>query len=219
MVEYMSLIIQVLLGMFAAAIFAIIFWWSNRPSGTTTIDWLNLAGYVIVGAGLGAINGYLGIDITLTSVSASMTEYMVIILLIDQVLAGIFKTPAATFVLKYTGHTFYPKFTLELNDGTVQTFNTETTGRCCAIGVAMKPAQWSPGFKVLPAFADGVSPYAVALKITTGRNPDLSLIKQITVDWNDGSVAEKIPLAKDINGNTSGIAAHTYEFNGTYVDE
>lgn len=36
---------------------------------------------------------------------------------------------------KYTGHTFYPRFTLRTKDGIIKTFNTKSTGRCCAVGV------------------------------------------------------------------------------------
>jgi hypothetical protein len=36
---------------------------------------------------------------------------------------------------KYTGHTYYPKFTIKTVDGVTKTFNTFTTGRSCAIGV------------------------------------------------------------------------------------
>jgi ABC-type xylose transport system permease subunit len=214
--DTITMILNILIGMITATLLTVAFWWANKSSGTTTINYVNLAGYVIVGAIFGAYNGYAGVEVTMPSVVACMTTYAVIILAIDQFLAGWFKTPVATFMLKYTGHSFYPKFTLELNDGTIQTFNTETTGRCCCIGVAMQPKsqQWSPGFKVTPAFADGVSPYTVALNLTTGRNPDLSAIKQVTVDWMDGSVVEKVPMALGKEGNPVGVASHTFTFNG-----
>lgn len=36
---------------------------------------------------------------------------------------------------QYTGHTFYPKFTLQSIDGITKVLNTEKTGRCCSIWV------------------------------------------------------------------------------------
>ena len=213
-----TMILQVLIGVLTALLLTAAFWWANRPSGTTTINWMNFAAYAIVGAIFGGYSGYMGIPVDMTTIIGCMTTYAVIILAIDQILAGIFKAPMATFMLKYTGHSFYPKFTLELNDGTVQTFNTETTGRCCCIGVAMQAqdalSQWSPGFKVTPAFADGISPYTIALNLTTGRNADLTAIKQITVDWMDGSVAEKVPMIVGKEGNPVGVATHQYIFKG-----
>ena len=211
-----TMIIQILIGAFTALLLTAAFWWANRPSGTSTINWLNFAGYAIVGAIFGGYSGYMGTPVDMPSIIACMTTYAVIILAIDQLLAGYFKAPMATFMLKYTGHSFFPIFKMTLSDGTVQTFNTETTGRCCCIGVAMQPeiANWSPGFKVLPAFTDGVSPYMVALNITTGRNSDLSTPPKMEVDWNDGSPIEAIPLTFGKEGNPVGIAKHTFTFKG-----
>ena len=36
---------------------------------------------------------------------------------------------------QYTGHSFYPTFTLVLSDGSTRVFNTGATGRCCEIEV------------------------------------------------------------------------------------
>ena len=37
----------------------------------------------------------------------------------------------------YTGHAYFPAFTLILNDGTTRTFNTAAAGRCCAVDVSI----------------------------------------------------------------------------------
>jgi hypothetical protein len=217
--DYVTITIQILIGILTALLLTAAFWWANRPSGTSTINWLNFTGYAIVGGIFGAYSGYIGTPVDMSAIIGCMTTYAVIILAIDQILAGYFKTPMATFMLKYTGHSFYPTFKMTLSDGTVQTFNTETTGRCCCIGVAMQPKiqKWDPGFTVVPAFADGMSPYSIALNIKTGRNSDLATAPKMEVNWQDLTGVEKwetIPLAIGKEGNPVGVAQHTYTFKG-----
>jgi hypothetical protein len=37
---------------------------------------------------------------------------------------------------KYTGHTYYPLFIIKSKNGYIKEYNTEYTGRCCAVGVS-----------------------------------------------------------------------------------
>ena len=215
--DYLTTIIPIFAGMLAAAVYTAVFYYANKPSGTSAIDWKMFGAYEVVGIAFGAYAAYSGMEINLLTVTQEITAFMAIVLIIDQALAGYFKSPMATFVLKYTGHSFFPIFKMTLSDGTVQTFNTATTGRCCCIGVAMQPTEWSPGFKVLPAFADGVSPYSVALAITTGRNSDLTTPPKMEVKWGDlvgDDKWEEVPLTIGKNGNPEGTAVHTFKFFG-----
>lgn len=49
--------------------------------------------------------------------------------------ANVYHSYSYSFDGKYTGHTYYPTITIISKDGVVNTFNTETTGRCLSIVV------------------------------------------------------------------------------------
>jgi hypothetical protein len=209
-----TIVVNITSGAIASLVICIGLWYSTKHTGTTAIDWAGVGAYAIVGAVIGGVGGYMGIPITVEWVTAQVLIYGAIIALVDNFLAGHLKLQSQSFMLKYTGHSYFPLFKMTLSDGTVETFNTETTGRCCCVGVAMQPQSWTPGFTVTPAFMDGTSPYTVALNIKTGRNSDLTTVPKMEVDWQDGSPIETIPLAIGKQGNPEGIARHTFIFKG-----
>ena len=217
-------LVPIILGMISAALMAAGFWFANKYQPSTEVDWIAVASYVIVGAGLGAFETYLGVVVTFESIGVLLVANVGIITALDVVLSGIFKRTTATYVMKYTGHTFYPKFTVVQNDGTVNVYNTAETGRCCAItvfrpktvmqkiskGIAQAVVQWSTGFSVTPAFVEGYSPQTVTFKVKVGRNSDSSAIPNIGIDFDDGS-SDTIPMSIEDEISTGHIT-HVYTF-------
>jgi hypothetical protein len=218
-------IMAVIFGAVAGVLMSAGFYFSKKYVPNTEINWTAVASYTIVGGALGAIEAYTGIVPTYELISLMLVANMGIIAALDTILSILLKPRAATFVIKYTGHTFYPEITLTQNTGEFQVFNTEITGRCLSVTAHMKPlaqairpmlatVMWSPGFMVTPCYTDGMSPLTQTFKFVTGRNPDLSAIKSLTVDWKDGSPIETVKLELNKEGNPEGNATHTFMFNG-----
>ena len=217
-------LIPIILGMVSAALMSAGFWFANKYQQNTEVDWKMVASYIIVGAGIGAFETYLGITITFETIGGLLVANVGIITAVDVLLSGIFKRTTATYVMKYTGHTFYPKFTVTQNDGTVNVYNTEKTGRCCSIsvfrpktmaqeiskGIAQAMVQWSTGFSVTPAFVEGYSPQTVKFKIKVGRNSDSSAIPNVGIDFDDGT-SDTVPLSIEDEIST-GYIEHVYTF-------
>jgi hypothetical protein len=200
-----------------------------------SVNWLMLIAYEIVGV-LVYFTGFTGgAAPDLPTFLTQMAGQVVVIGFVDSVLAQIYAALTQQSTLKslifpldphYTGHNFEPTFTLQLNDGTTRTFNTDATGICCSINVseqlansvdvklanpAPKTAGWSPGFTVTPAFIYGVSPTTVALVIKAGFNSDNTPITTCTVNPQDGSPVDTVTLTLDPKTHTpTGIWQHTY---------
>ena len=217
-------LIPIILGMISAALMATGFWFANKYQPSTAVDWKMVASYIIVGAGFGAFETYLGVQVTFETIGGLLVANIGIITAIDVLLSGIFKSPTATFVMKYTGHTYYPIFTVTQNDGTVTKYNE--VERCCAVtvyratnkvqqlskAIAQVVASWSTGFTVTPAFTEGYSPVPVKFKVKVGRNSDSSEIKSCDVDFADGT-SGTIPLALNADKTSEGTISHVYIFN------
>lgn len=224
MTEIASVIVPLLFGAASAALLAAGYWFSNKYQPNTAVDWKMVGSYMIVGAGLGVFETYMGVPVTFESLGVMLVANAGLIALVDSILSGIFKAPATTFVIKYTGHNYFPEFILDLKDGTTQKFNNSLTGICCSVWVVMpgkvarfvmpRLAAWYPGFTVTPAFLQGTSPYKFALNVVTGMDSDGTPLKQMKIDWKDGSPIEIVPLALNKDGNPAATVGHTYVFNG-----
>lgn len=221
-----DILINALVGAIAAAILFIGTYFSTKGADEGAIpDWKMIASYGLVGLVLGGAAGYAGIVITYEWVGIQVVAYMGVIKLVDMVLVSIWPTPLATYIMKYSGRSFYPIFIVTQKDGTVQTYNTEATGRSCQITVyrdasvaraigqkLLATVGWSTGFTVSPSFIDGVASVGAVLKIKVGRNSDSSTIDQIVVKPGDGSADEIVKLALNSEGTSEGVYKHTYKF-------
>lgn len=98
--DYIPMIVQILTGMIAAAIFTALVYYGSRPSNVTEVNWITFGAYEIVGIGLGAYAAYSGMGITPEWIATEILFYNAIILIIDQALSGLFKHPVQMFVLK-----------------------------------------------------------------------------------------------------------------------
>jgi len=219
----MQNIVPIILGMLSAAVISAGIWFANKYQPNTQVDYKMVASYMIVGGIIGAVETYLGLGITMESMGVLILANMGFITAVDVVLSGIFKSPTATFVMKYTGHTYYPIFRVTQNDGTVTAYND--VGRCCSVtvfraatlaqqasrAISEVVASWSTGFTVTPAFTEGYSPVSVTFKVKMGRNSDTSEIKTCDIDFADGTTGT-IPLALDNEGTSAGSIDHVYVF-------
>jgi hypothetical protein len=217
-------LIPIIIGMVSAALMSAGFWFANKYQANVQVDWKMVASYVVVGAALGAFETYLGITVTFESIGGLLVANIGIITAVDVLLSGIFKSPTATYVMKYTGHTFYPIFTVVQNDGTITKYNEHD--RCCSItvyratnavqqiskAISQVVASWSTGFTVTPAFTEGYSPVSVVFKVKVGRNSDTSEIKSCDVDFADGT-SGTIPLSLNADKTSEGTIPHVYIFN------
>jgi hypothetical protein len=218
-------LVTLLLGLLSGALASVGFYFANKYVPNTEINKIAVVSYMIVGAGIGVVESYLGLTITYELIAVQVVANAGIVAIIDMILSGIFQPQAATYVVRYTGRTFYPEFTLTQNNGDVQVFNTASTGRSVSVtayrdaGVAraigrrmLSTVSWSPGFTVTPSYTEGNSPVTVTLKMITGRNPDLTAIKNLVVDWKDGSPIETVALALNSDQNPEGSATHSYAY-------
>lgn len=216
-------IVPIILGAIAAAIISGYIWFANKYQSSTEIDWKAVAAYMLVGAGIGAFETYLGAVVTVESMIILLAANAGIIAAVDALLSGIFKSPTATFVMKYTGHTFFPIFTVTQNNGQVDVYNAKE--RMCSVtvfraktvvqqaskAIAQAIASWSTGFMVTPAFTEGYSPVNVKFTVKVGRNSDQSEIKSVDVDFADGTVGT-IPMAIADDDISTGTISHVYTF-------
>jgi glucose uptake protein GlcU len=221
-----DIIIQAILGAIAASIIFIGTYFSTKPAdASSTPDWKMIASYGIVGLALGAGAGYIGVPITLEWAAAQVLAYAGIIKAVDMIIVMIWPTPIATYIMKYSGRAFYPIVIVTQNDGVVQTYNTQETGRACQVlvfrdaNVARAIGQriiatvgWSTGFSISPSFIEGVKSVDAAIKLQVGRNMDSSKIASVVVRPGDGTQDEVVKLATGADGISEGVFKHTYKF-------
>jgi hypothetical protein len=148
---------------------------------------------VVIGAISGFALGMTGIKITDQNVEVQMAAYA-------------FLGGGIAIVIENVGKYLYrPKVPVT------------TVGSPVIVTPAVPGGSFKMGFKVLPAFAKGVSPYKAQFHTeTTIVQPDHPGVKSIRIDWMDGSPLET--FTPDSRGFLDISHVYTYSAAGTQYD-